>query len=1084
MPEQPPIGPEHQPARFPWLSLTVVAVMAALLIALAEISRLSSDLLDTTGRSWAFSELIGAAAFTVGDGWLASYDAQAAAYREFLSRIYGYLDVVLIMIYGVVSTLVIIIRGVGRWLRRCYLLPLASCLIALGEVEALTQAAGKPLRPDLAPWMAGLSTLKGVLILAVLLVVGWLLLTPGRRSARKSYALIRAATRKHRLSILPVAIIGFVALTPAAEILDQLPDALRRWADLSNFEAIWAGLTLALLSIALFLLGRARLNLAVRNYPEPKLEQHKSKPTFWLYGPALFLISGLVILVAGYLSAGVVQVSMTRMAAVIAIPVIVWAGSMLVRWLEHRRAQRGDPLLLKPLKPKRVTWPELRAILVLGDILAVAPFLIGGLGAVRAFTAVAAVRVHDAQQAVAAGQPTSVAPALLFLTGGGLLIILSLPVAALIFHRMPVPLNLYGQQPSVRLAHATDVLVTHKDRVTRYVLALSVVEFIVIGCLPTLVAKIGVLAVFTLCVGVISGIVASGALIVQRRPPDELFRLIGLRSTPMITLFLLAVLFAGAVGTGTPIHLIRSLEAPPGTAQGQTSQPPTDPRPSLEQAFDTWRKDGQACVVEVPGLAGVVKVRPMIFVAAEGGGVRAAYWTTQGLLTLKSRADCAAHSTFLSSGVSGGAVGLTVARFNSDPLQAMRELSNSSALAAGVLGTFVRDFAYSASGVPLPALGESQPFVWSDRAALIGGVWNQSPPDWQNRSFVPATGEPAPEPITGQLILNSYGLGNACRIWVSQIRFAATPLDPADDPGQRGIDCDRPAQSSGTQPGTTAASKPALRSVDLISDYGPYVARMAEPKSSAKNLVDPDWNGCVYGLSAADAGLLAARFPYVTPSGVVGPCVVSDGSSSGTARRPTDQLLDGGYLENSGLGTVVDLAPDWLSLVKKANEQSYATDRVLIVPMILYLDNDTGNDRSAPKRDLTGEFLVPPVGKLRAINGLESDLSYLERSTGVLAPANFCPTTKLVECRAAANTLSRRRVVVVYQSSTPRVAAPLGWILSDASRDTMDAALVEQAGRWCDKLDRPRPNDEVCKRGFGTLGDLIDALNGTERQGP
>jgi hypothetical protein len=382
----------------------------------------------------------------------------------------------------------------------------------------------------------------------------------------------------------------------------------------------------------------------------------------------------------------------------------------------------------------------------------------------------------------------------------------------------------------------------------------------------------------------------------------------------------------------------------------------------------------------------------------------------------------------------------------------------------------------------LPALGESQPFLWSDRAALMAEVWNQTQSEWRDRSFVPATGEPAPEPLTGQLILNSYGLGNACRIWVSQIRFAATPLDPADDPGQRGIDCDRSVQPSGAQPGTSAASKPALRSVDLISDYGPYVARMAEPKSSAKDLVNPEWNGCLYGLSAANAGLLAARFPYVTPSGVVGPCVVSAGSSSGTARRPTDQLLDGGYLENSGLGTLIDLAPDWLSLVQEANEQSYAGDRELIVPMILYLDNDTGNDRSAPKRDLTGEFLVPPVGKLRAVDGLESDLSYLERGTGVLAPANFCPRTALAECRAAANTLSRRRVAIVYQSSTPRVAAPLGWILSDASRDTMDAALAQQAGRWCDKLDRPTPNDEVCRRGFGTLGDLIAALNGTERQ--
>jgi hypothetical protein len=61
------------------------------------------------------------------------------------------------------------------------------------------------------------------------------------------------------------------------------------------------------------------------------------------------------------------------------------------------------------------------------------------------------------------------------------------------------------------------------------------------------------------------------------------------------------------------------------------------------------------------------------------------------------------------------------------------------------------------------------------------------------------------------------------------------------------------------------------------------------------------------------------------------------------------------------------------------------------------------------------------------------------------------------------------------------VAAPLGWILSDASRDTMNDALADQAKRVCSP---PRPDvsglvqvdDAVCKRQFGTLGDLIQML--------
>jgi hypothetical protein len=311
------------------------------------------------------------------------------------------------------------------------------------------------------------------------------------------------------------------------------------------------------------------------------------------------------------------------------------------------------------------------------------------------------------------------------------------------------------------------------------------------------------------------------------------------------------------------------------------------------------------------------------------------------------------------------------------------------------------------------------------------------------------------------VILNSDALGNACRVWISQIQFSATTVSGANEVGQQGVDCDR-------------AGAPGLRSVDLISDYGPYVAAATENQKGT----GPVRDGCIRGLTVATAGLLAARFPYVTPSGVVGPCTLLSG-----ATRGQDQLLDGGYLENSGLGTIVDLSSQWLTLVRAQNAAAVAAggDRVLVVPTIVYLDNDTGNDRSASKRELTSEFLVPPTGKLRALTGLETDLSYLERAKVVVQPDVICGSSAVGACGAAVAHLGDRRVIEVYQSSTPQVAAPLGWILSNASRDTMDKALADQTKRVC---ARPKPgtaglvpvDDAVCKRQFGTLGDLIQML--------
>jgi hypothetical protein len=50
---------------------------------------------------------------------------------------------------------------------------------------------------------------------------------------------------------------------------------------------------------------------------------------------------------------------------------------------------------------------------------------------------------------------------------------------------------------------------------------------------------------------------------------------------------------------------------------------------------------------------------PALIVVAEGGGIRAAYWTARAMVKLAEDA-CLGQSVLLSSGVSGGSVGLAL----------------------------------------------------------------------------------------------------------------------------------------------------------------------------------------------------------------------------------------------------------------------------------------------------------------------------------------------------------------------------------------------------------------------------------------
>ena len=109
------------------------------------------------------------------------------------------------------------------------------------------------------------------------------------------------------------------------------------------------------------------------------------------------------------------------------------------------------------------------------------------------------------------------------------------------------------------------------------------------------------------------------------------------------------------------------------------------------------------------------RTQPMVFVAAAGGGIRAAFWT-EGVLDQVTRATntCGRDSVFLVSSASGGSIGAALwskdpAPATTEPARGARVLSDGTGLATLAAGLFFRDTAHA-------LLGRDR--AWDDRAAL------------------------------------------------------------------------------------------------------------------------------------------------------------------------------------------------------------------------------------------------------------------------------------------------------------------------------------------------------------------------------
>jgi hypothetical protein len=595
-------------------------------------------------------------------------------------------------------------------------------------------------------------------------------------------------------------------------------------------------------------------------------------------------------------------------------------------------------------------------------------------------------------------------------------------------------------------------------------LSCAIAVFVGLGVFPGLAAWIGLAGTATLALGSMAGMLSGIALLIQDRPTAEIFRVVGLSRSPLVTMLALSLVLVSVLGGQSSIHEVD---------RGAPSTSPADTRLTMEASFDAWLASSQSCATTVGGR----EVRPMLLIAAEGGGIRAAYWTVRGLQAIADT-TCGEHSTLFSSGASGGSVGLTVARFSgtgTEPnvagaVDAVKKMAAPGILSRAADGTFVRDLVYGASGVPVQRFAESDPFTWKDRARLIEDGWADAPGaaslDWGDREFLTASDQLSPS--TGQLILNSSDVKHACRVWLSQVK----PGLPVTESGARSFD---PERSCDKTPG------PGARTIDLFTAYGPLVPG-----------ADPD--ACLGRIRSATAALLTARFPYVTPSAVIGPCPAID-PVDGKAMPywPRTQLVDGGYIENSGLATITDLSDDWLSLVRDHNAEALTaaegSTKPLVVPIVVFLTNgDRRVVQPAIDSSPVSELAVPLLTYLRGGSSLGGNDALLERARAAVELSGFCPRSAAEVCTDLQNHFPSR-VVVIDRVTQPEIGAPLGWVMSEASFTSLDVAMVQSQLRTACAANAPRTGggyapvqadletQPSCRTGYATLGDLVRYYN-------
>jgi predicted acylesterase/phospholipase RssA len=367
-------------------------------------------------------------------------------------------------------------------------------------------------------------------------------------------------------------------------------------------------------------------------------------------------------------------------------------------------------------------------------------------------------------------------------------------------------------------------------------------------------------------------------------------------------------------------------------------------------------------------------------VASEGGGIRAAYWTAAVLDALATRQPLFTQQLFALSGVSGGSLGVTAWLATQRERwceQAAAPVVSLSGTAPGAAQTLGADFVSPAlAGLFYADLIQRflpVPVPAFDRSRAIEAAWQ--------RAFDHLPGQPLAQPLAT--------LYQRCRRPLPHLLLNATRVET----GQRAV----------------LSRLPATLFSNTFNDA--MAAGSLAPRQSLAGLVHH-----------------SARFPLVSPAGTV------EFEDAAAGELPAFRLVDGGYFDNSGVETVLDLV---LALQKLAPpERPFRT-------LLLLVRNEASGLAAQPANNAAPAAWFPEIGSI---------LSALMNARGSHA----------VTARAAAlRALDPHDIIdLVVPPGTPAAAAPLGWALSPqvrAALDTAAAQVAECAARQIEDRAAGRP---------------------------
>ncbi|MHA7306169.1 hypothetical protein ACX80E_13125 [Arthrobacter sp. TMN-49] len=1014
-----------------WLTGTLAVLTLTVWIAMAEVDRLIADTATETGRSASASSLqaidprLGQENWAVWHSLPFSSDLAAGEAIQgtpaigdqvaSLLAIYFIADVFFAALY---TGLLLRLLWRRRWVRFLVFVVLASelaeSLIQLSTLhQVLVTPASEPLTVQGLLAVALVATTLKWAFLAGLVVVTFAY----PRLRRSFFRLVKRTWRAlfiHRISLVAILLIAALALLPIEGVNDQLPDTQRAWIGAGILPFLVTSCIVLVVVFGIFFVGRRRSELIWKIFHVPRdltsrnpgsIPDKKPHYELWMVLPLLLAVGFIVV---ALLTPGHKYWSVDApFIAVLLVPTLAVVVSLAI---EKRLGEASTPQYENPDYFR--AWDAWRC----GDVLAMVFLAISGISLVRSFTAPLALHLAQGQ-----AMNDEIGVAWAFWIVGVLTAALAFPIGALL-NRMA-----WGKFMDPRAWAGPEVA---SGSVVLFVFFTTVLALFAV--LPVQASGlVGVPGTAALLVGAWAVVIGLLVVSLQGQKPLRLFASMKLRANPVLTLIAVTLLAGTAFGGTTNLH---NLRPSPKVAEGTNS---VKQRLTVESSLGEWLKNKSACTKAIDGsglsdadarTAQDLRVRPMILVAAEGGGIRAASWTVRAFEKLSPVDSCANGSVILSSGVSGGSLGLTLSRlYGVDAVGKMKELAQSGPLAAAVTGALVGDIVGASTGLKIPtkfndpATGQEL-LAWNDRAGLVESVWEQS----AGKLAYPFGADQAGP--TGALLLNSTDTGTGCRVVISQLDLPA-PVTTTGAPPQ-GIQC--------------TAQQGFPLSVDLLDQEAQ----------------------CALKLRWSTATLLSGRFPIVSPGGRAA-AAVADGK--GGVKCPMDpgfQLIDGGYSEVSAMGTVADLWPVLQKAVLAHNacvvaiatmpkedpkkEVDGCTETVakteIVVPVFLFLQNSPGSDIVARAPKAAAELMVPLIGKgaKELQSGAPAWIQRLEASASV-CPDSQAASICSVAAKSVAEALGNRSVVEVAPNSVPALAAPLGWSLSDMSQLQLEKAMAAEA---------------------------------------